>query len=1227
MLCTFPAHHPDAGADSAQGCQIPREASCELTCRRESRPDHGKFACRVMASEKEYAMIVRSQRSLQGVPCLLSLLVPVLACAQTTATWDGTSGAWDEPARWSTNPAFPVNGTPAGALYHAVIPAGEVTQNVSVTLDRLTLQDGLLSQQQSDPLVVNARLIWSGGTLETASGEGGVVTGVASVSTLSGSPSFRRALLRNGGALTVADGTAAALETDFGVMTGLRNQPGGTVTIVNTGTWLGDWFGEGEVPDGLNNQGTLIKNGTGTFRAGPAPDGFNALPFQNSGTVTVNEGMLLLDATVPAAGGTWTVNAGGRIVFNESVTLPAGSTLQGAGDVEFGATALLSGAHALTGTVTIRGNTSMDHATPVTLANVMIAPSGTLQGSGAASITGNLTWEGSIAGGTTQPAVTLAAGATGTGRSDGTCALSARHFSNAGAFTWPGGTAVAAAKFDIMGNAVFTNETGATFTAAGNGTGIVTPSGTAIGTFTNSGTLEKTGAGTRTRLEWVVGNTGLVRAQSGRLELTKIVTPGGAYESRGGAELCLEIRSQFAQFFSDFSASYQVKPGGLTEFGPGILTAAAAFPDGTGTVGLRGCEVRRDTIAADLVRFQETSTRVQPPSGVLTLSAAAITGNGVIGFIAPNRVRITGALDWQSGGTALPTGSIGFTGGTLELAAGNTATLTGLGTVTGTTLQNAGTFTAAPGSTLRVTTGTIHEAGTMHFGDGTLLELRPSTSDAADATLASGTFTTSGSGAVRIFTGRNSTTTPSYATISNATVNGTIELAANLSRLRLTNGGDVKGTVRFTAAASAGQGNFTSFDIHQNATLSGVRLEDPSATQAARSVLAVTGTRTVTLGPTVECANISSILGDYFNSSTGQIIATGASTIINEGLILATGSGRSTSLAALDSFVNRGTLEARAGATVFADREFTQTAGKILLTGDGRFTMSTPSYQASTRIVTVTGGSIEGQGTFTGHLVMNGGTVSPGNGQGTLTHAGNLTLGPGSTLALDFASAAGADQLVVNGSIALTGPVQLVLAPVFHGPTATFTVLANDGADAITTTPSALFAATNELLQEGETFSAAGRTWQISYTGGDGNDVTLTLQGGGLTPLQVWRQLHFGSPDGTADAADSADFDNDGIPNLVEWALGLTPTSASLLPVSAQITAGTFEFTYTRSLAARNAGTGYIVEWSDTLATDSWSNAGVVQASLTSGVSDEIMRAVIPAGVARRFARLRITAP
>lgn len=131
------------------------------------------------------------------------------------------------------------------------------------------------------------------------------------------------------------------------------------------------------------------------------------------------------------------------------------------------------------------------------------------------------------------------------------------------------------------------------------------------------------------------------------------------------------------------------------------------------------------------------------------------------------------------------------------------------------------------------------------------------------------------------------------------------------------------------------------------------------------------------------------------------------------------------------------------------------------------------------------------------------------------------------------------------------------------------------------------------------------------------------------TGLDGWRLATFGAATASGSTADNADPDQDGVVNLVEYATGLNPSSSSplstpLLPASG----ASIEFYYPRSVAAFAAGTGFVVEWSDTLATNSWSTSGVTQQVQSDNGTLQQVKATLPAGTnGKRFVRLRIVAP
>lgn len=121
--------------------------------------------------------------------------------------------------------------------------------------------------------------------------------------------------------------------------------------------------------------------------------------------------------------------------------------------------------------------------------------------------------------------------------------------------------------------------------------------------------------------------------------------------------------------------------------------------------------------------------------------------------------------------------------------------------------------------------------------------------------------------------------------------------------------------------------------------------------------------------------------------------------------------------------------------------------------------------------------------------VNNLGNVAPGTSPGVL-RSRNTILSPGSNFRVEInggAAGTGHDQLNVDGTISLNGAQLIVtksggFAP-FDGQR--FVILDNDLADAVTGAFSG--------LAEGAVFTAGGTSFRISYVGGTGNDITLTV--------------------------------------------------------------------------------------------------------------------------------------
>ena len=102
--------------------------------------------------------------------------------------------------------------------------------------------------------------------------------------------------------------------------------------------------------------------------------------------------------------------------------------------------------------------------------------------------------------------------------------------------------------------------------------------------------------------------------------------------------------------------------------------------------------------------------------------------------------------------------------------------------------------------------------------------------------------------------------------------------------------------------------------------------------------------------------------------------------------------------------------------------------------------------------------------------------------------------------------------------------------------------------------------------------------------------VLLNAAADPLTALERWRDLHFASPFNSGLAADAADPDGDGRPNLLEYALNTGPLVSNTGPAVTQELSGTgtsrkLEFSFQRIADPLLV---YTVEASDTLASGSW---------------------------------------
>ena len=133
----------------------------------------------------------------------------------------------------------------------------------------------------------------------------------------------------------------------------------------------------------------------------------------------------------------------------------------------------------------------------------------------------------------------------------------------------------------------------------------------------------------------------------------------------------------------------------------------------------------------------------------------------------------------------------------------------------------------------------------------------------------------------------------------------------------------------------------------------------------------------------------------------------------------------------------------------------------------------------------VSGGTLSGTGSY-GNISALSGSIAPGDIVGPL-NAGSVTANNLSSMAFDLGTISTAnDSLAVNGVLTLSQPSLSITPGQFLVAGQTYVIIQNDSSDAVIGN----FAS----LPEGATFNVGNYSFQITYKGGNGNDVALTLR-------------------------------------------------------------------------------------------------------------------------------------
>ncbi|MDY3563725.1 autotransporter-associated beta strand repeat-containing protein [Gemmata sp. JC673] len=214
------------------------------------------------------------------------------------------------------------------------------------------------------------------------------------------------------------------------------------------------------------------------------------------------------------------------------------------------------------------------------------------------------------------------------------------------------------------------------------------------------------------------------------------------------------------------------------------------------------------------------------------------------------------------------------------------------------------------------------------------------------------------------------------------------------------------------------------------------------------------------------------VLGPVRFGGNGTIFAAAGSTLTLSGVISETGGSR--------PLLKDGSGTLILGGANTYTGQTTVDAGTLIINGN---------ITSSSDVSVATGGTLGGGGTVPGVVLSAGATIAPGNSPGLL-QSGSVTFVSGSTYSVELnGTTAGTqyDRTNVTGTVTLAGATLSLSLGYAPAVGAQFALITNDGSDAVVGT----FAG----LAEGATVTAGSATFTISYAGGDGNDVVLTVTG------------------------------------------------------------------------------------------------------------------------------------
>ncbi|CAN5217134.1 hypothetical protein BH11PLA2_BH11PLA2_02720 [soil metagenome] len=470
------------------------------------------------------------------------------------------------------------------------------------------------------------------------------------------------------------------------------------------------------------------------------------------------------------------------------------------------------------------------------------------------------------------------------------------------------------------------------------------------------------------------------------------------------------------------------------------------------------------------VTFNTTGTYTLQGTGKITgTPSLAVQGTG-------GKLILATANDY-SGGTTIGTGS------TLQIGTGAAVgSITGNVVDDGSLVFNRTGTTTFPGNitgtgSVNINAGQVNLTGANTFSNGLNLGTNSFVGYTNSGSLGSGPIAFTDVGGRLISNSALTSTIPNN--INFAAINGQVRIitpTASVTTLNGTLSGGSPTTEYFIQAGASGTNNAI-LELTGNNTIQG-KINVQRGPVSLGSATAA-GTASFFLDSNQNPQGVVRLTGDFtinnnivVNYDNGSLNAIGVDGTVKAGI-----NGIISSSNATNGIKKVGTGTLTLGAVNTYSGPTGVAAGTLLVNGS-----IATSSGAIVDVGTTLGGTgiVPGttvSGTITGGSAGGAGKLSTGNLAVTGTYQADLL---GTTLGSQY------DQLAATGTVDITGATLALTAPNAIAGGSKFIIIDNDGTgDAVT----GQFA---NLPNEGDSITADGQSFTISYVGGDGNDVTLT---------------------------------------------------------------------------------------------------------------------------------------